>query len=112
MLSVHCPAARFEHVRDESFVTLHVHGEVDLCARSELRAALDDARLARPPVVVVDLSDVTFMDSSGMHELAHARRAVVRRGGRFVVASPSRRVLRLLDLWQDTDAFEVGSAPA
>jgi len=50
------------------------------------------------------------MDSSGMHELARARRAIVRRGGRLVLAAPSRLVLRLIDVWRDTDPFEVEPA--
>jgi anti-sigma B factor antagonist len=110
VLSVHVPPARFEHVRDASRVTLHVHGELDLCSRSQLRAALDDAAGTRPSVVVVDLADVTFIDSSGMHELVRARRATARRGGRFVLASPSPLTLRLLEVWQDTDTFEVEPA--
>ena len=43
-----------------------VSGDCDLACRQELNAALQEA-VAKAPVVVVDLSGVRFLDSSGVH---------------------------------------------
>jgi anti-sigma B factor antagonist len=100
--------ARYEHVRQHHGVTVYLHGEFDLTERARLRGALDAASNRRH-TLCVDLADVSFMDSSGLHELARARRAAAARGARFVLVAPTPSVRRLLELWADTDAFEVQS---
>jgi len=54
--------------RDEG-CTVVLRGEFDLACHATLGAALDDA-LRRNPEVVVDLSEVTFLDGSCVRELA------------------------------------------
>jgi anti-anti-sigma factor len=103
--------ARYEHLRQHHGVTLYLHGEFDLTERPCLRRALEDAADHRR-TLWVDLADVTFMDSSGLHELARARRDAATRGARFVLVAPTLSVLRLVELWADTDAFEVQSERA
>jgi len=107
MTTTGSPAARFEHVRHLHSVTVYVHGEIDLGDRPEMRDALEAAMTPGRPIVYVDLADVTFMDASGMHELAHARRAVLRRRGRFVLVAPPPVIRLLVEVWRDTDPFEV-----
>jgi anti-anti-sigma factor len=47
-------------------------GEIDLAVAGALRVLLDEALVASPRVVV-DMADVTFIDSSGLRVLAVAR---------------------------------------
>ena len=54
----------------EDIVTVLVRGEIDLTESGELRAVLGDACAGPHQTVVVDLSLVTFMGSSGMGVLA------------------------------------------
>jgi anti-anti-sigma factor len=54
-------------------VVLHLAGELDLAVKEELRAALAGARLDGRPLVL-DLTDVTFLDSSGLAVLLEANR--------------------------------------
>ena len=74
-------------------------GEVDHHGAKDLRDAIDDAILAeRPKKVVLDLSAVDFMDSSGLG-LIMGRFALVRRyGGKLAVADPSAAVLKMMQL--------------
>jgi anti-sigma B factor antagonist len=44
--------------------------------------------------IVVDLSKVTFMDSTGIGVLLNALRSLASRGGRMVLVCPSERVFR------------------
>jgi anti-anti-sigma factor len=72
-----------------------VAGEIDLAAVDQLEGALDRAG-AGGRRLVVDLSGVRFIDSSGLHLLV---RAFVRRreaGGEAVLRDPSPTVVRLL----------------
>jgi anti-anti-sigma factor len=53
-------------------------GEIDFTTREELRARLDTLKEAA--TAVVDLSDVTYMDSSALAELLFLHRARSRAG--------------------------------
>ena len=55
----------------DTAVVLHVHGEVDLSTSSELEQAVATALAAEPSALVVDLSEVSFLDSAGLGVLAH-----------------------------------------
>jgi anti-sigma B factor antagonist len=84
-------------------------GEIDVRTAADLRAALDAVLDGHPPKIVIDLSAVTFMDSTGLGVLTGARN---RAGddGRLVVINPhpiARRILEitgLLELFLDDHA--------
>ena len=46
----------------------------------------------------IDMAGVDFVDSSGLRVLLEAHRELERTGQRLVLASPSRRVMRLLEV--------------
>lgn len=48
--------------------------------------------------VAVDLSRVTFIDSSGLRVLVRAHKRHIEGGGRLTVAAPSEPVRRLFDI--------------
>ncbi|MGW0118550.1 STAS domain-containing protein [Streptomyces sp. NPDC003327] len=83
-----------------------------LCASGEfdsetvvcLHEALSDARHARAERVLLDVSQVTFGDSSFLDELVRAHYAP----GRLVLVGPlTRQVRRLLDMTGTRDVFHV-----
>ncbi|MFI9809154.1 STAS domain-containing protein [Streptomyces sp. NPDC052301] len=76
---------------------LTVAGEVDHDTGGQLRQALEAPGTARPRVVV-DLRQVTFMDSSGINILLIAHRDVTGAGGWLRLAAPTETVLRTLQL--------------
>jgi anti-sigma B factor antagonist len=71
-----------------------VTGEVDYYTSPQLRLALDAAAETQPRLVL-DLSDMTFMDSAGLGEVVRSYKQVTRRGGRLAAVCTSRIVLRL-----------------
>jgi anti-sigma B factor antagonist len=81
-------------------------GELDLATAPELAAALDALDGDAGPVVV-DLTDVGFLDSSGLSTLLQARQRLADAGAelRLVVTRPS--ILRVLDVTGLTDVFAV-----
>jgi anti-anti-sigma factor len=102
--------ARFECVDFGEVATLYVHGDVDLDERSRFHDAVHDA-LRKPRVTLgIALNDVTFMDSSGVHELLEARHAAASRNVALVLVAPSVPVLRVLEVCGLTDLFDVRDA--
>ncbi|MGA8115457.1 MAG: STAS domain-containing protein [Actinocatenispora sp.] len=63
-----------------------VAGEIDAASRAMFRAALVKA-ISRAPVVVVDLSEVSFIDLRGVGELVLCARSTAKVGGRLLVAA-------------------------
>ncbi|AIV38726.1 anti-sigma factor antagonist [Streptomyces sp. CCM_MD2014] len=72
-------------------------GEIDHDSGDALRRALD-ARDDPRPRIVVDMRQVTFMDSSGINIFIAAHRAVSEAGGWLRLAAPGETVRRTLSL--------------
>ena len=76
---------------------IRVAGELDMSSapalEHELEAARDDAVTA-----VLDLSDVTFMDSTGLHLLLEASRSAGRADWSLLIVRPSKAVQRLIEI--------------
>lgn len=72
-------------------------GEVDAASSPRLLAGIDEA-VALGSGVAVDLSEVTFIDSSGLRALTEALRRSEREGFGFRVSSMSESVRRVFDL--------------
>jgi anti-sigma B factor antagonist len=87
-----------------------VSGEVDAHSSEAFATALLAAG-EQSAAVKVDLSGVTFMDSSGLRVLVEAQQRAEAGGPTLVLRSPSRQIVRLLDLAGLTENFEI-DAPA
>jgi anti-anti-sigma factor len=91
---------------------LEVSGEVDLAVADELHEAamgvLDDADVT---TLRVDMTGVTFLDSSGLGALVRARRDAAERGVSVVLVNPTSTVRKVLTITGLDDAFEVEVQP-
>ena len=85
-----------------------LRGELDVATVGRLRRALTPI-IEDPEVqlVVVDLVEVTFIDSTGLMTLLNALRRLVRRGGRLVLACSNPTVLRLFEATRTDATFEI-----
>lgn len=93
----------------EAMLTLA--GELDIGAVTQLRSAVHHALLRHERALLLDLTDVTFLDSSGLWELIFCRNLVDGVGGTLAITGRSPavdRLLRILDrdwitevLWPD-----------
>jgi RND superfamily putative drug exporter len=94
---------RVQTHRDEERATLVLAGELDLRTSLKFRDALAAIEENGPPLVVVDLRELRFMDSSGLGELVRATQRARAEGRRVVLvtgSNPIDRVLALSGVWQ------------
>jgi anti-sigma B factor antagonist len=77
---------------------LAVRGEIDIAVAPEFRESVASATDDSVRKVVVDLSEVQFMDSSGLQVLLNLRKDLTARGGELVLACDSAPVLDLFRL--------------
>lgn len=84
-----------EHGR---FRVVVLAGEVDLAVAAEVRVCLRELMVDGATDVLVDLSAVTFMDSTGLGILVAARKQARVFRGTFGLVAPSPPVARVLSL--------------
>lgn len=80
-----------------SVPVLHLVGEYDVSTVPDLQGLLETARSVSP-CVILDLSGVTYLDSSLIGLLLHFDRELARSNGAMVIASCGDRVLRILGI--------------
>ncbi|WP_051683679.1 STAS domain-containing protein [Blastococcus sp. URHD0036] len=90
---------------------LRVRGELDIATAPQLAEAVTGVLEAGPASLVVDLTETTFLDSSGARQLVRTARAADRLGVALQVVCPTgnrpvRLVLDLLDLQQAVPIVE------
>lgn len=74
-------------------------GELDLSAVPFLEEVVELALLdPRVEMVVLDMAEATFLDSSALGALVRGRRAATAGGRRFVVVNANGHVRRVLDI--------------
>ena len=86
---------------------LHVHGELDVETAPVLREACSDAVSDGHTSLILDLSDVPFIDSSGLSVLISAQRVVRLAEGRLRLATAAPPTLRLLRITRLDTAFDI-----
>lgn len=104
------PGGPVKQVRDFGKATVvWLTGDVDLYRSPEVRAALMEVTGRRAPVLIVDLTDVPHMDSSGVATLVEALQRIKRYAGRLVLVGLQERVQSVFEIAKLTELFEIKS---
>jgi anti-sigma B factor antagonist len=93
--------------RVDSADLVSVSGELDMASALGLAGPLTDIANDGDGSVVVDLSRLSFMDSTGMSVLLNARRRLIRQGRGMLVVCPAGPVLRVFELTSMIDTLRV-----
>jgi anti-sigma B factor antagonist len=91
----------------------HLEDEIDLHYAPALRALFQAKSNQRCPALVVNLSGVPFIDSTGIAALLEYRRDAADFGGNFCVAAPTdhvRHVFEIVRLHEALPIFESTAA--
>jgi anti-sigma B factor antagonist len=85
------------HSQAQAYV-LAVSGELDLAAASSLEEELGKALDSGSPVIVIDLKNLDFIDSTGLSVLVRAHQRAQEGDLQFGLVNPGAQVERLLSL--------------
>jgi anti-anti-sigma factor len=77
---------------------LAVRGELDIAGVDEFERSLAAVESEQPPVLVIDLREVTFLDSSGLRTLLAAERRAKSDGRRLVLVRGPEPVHRVFEI--------------
>lgn len=86
-----------KHIAD-GVTVIRSNGRLNMAAAPQLRALLSESVDAGDRHIVVDLSDVTFIDSSGLGALIGGLKTARQAGGDLRIASPNDQVATVLGL--------------
>lgn len=77
---------------------VNVSGDIDVATAAPMRDAIDALMVAGHRRLVLDLSGVTFIDSTGLGVIVGRLKGLRRGGGAMAVVASHERVLRVLDI--------------
>jgi len=92
---------------DADIARLSLHGELDLASVAKLDDELSRIEADRAPVVVVDLSGLEFMDSSGLRALIIADERARGRGARLAIVPGPPQVRRIFEVTKLNERLEL-----
>ncbi len=92
--------------RDRSNVLL-LKGEIDLHVSPSVTASLNSMIEKKPERLVVDLSDVTYIDSAGLAALIGAMQKVEGYGGKFLLAGLQETVRSIFEISRLDQVFQI-----
>jgi anti-sigma B factor antagonist len=84
--------------READVTTVRLHGEIDVLTVDQVRVCLVEALDPRPATIVVDLTDLSFIDSTGLGALIFGFQRARDQDVKFQLAHPSRGVRQILVL--------------
>jgi anti-sigma B factor antagonist len=89
---------------EDATVIASLHGELDMTGTEALEAALEHVSTGR---CILDLRDLSFLDSSGIHVLMRLDTRSRAQGWSLMIAGPTGVVARALDLCRVGDRIRV-----
>lgn len=100
------PLAVLRIERQGSLVQARIRGDIDMSNASEIREELSRATSNQAMGLLIDLSEVEYLDSAGLHMVHHLRENLRVSGQRLALVipeeSPVRATLRLAGIeWRD-----------
>ncbi|MBV9195326.1 MAG: STAS domain-containing protein [Solirubrobacterales bacterium] len=83
---------------DPGEVVLTLHGALDLASGPELERCLNEVLAQQHARVLVDLNELTFVDSAGISVLIRAKKQAEERARRLLLRRPTAQVQRLFSV--------------
>jgi len=92
---------------DHETRVIAVTGEIHVTTAPEFTERLKDAVAAGTRGVVIDMTRVEFIDSTGLSVLLNALRRITRAGGRLSLVVSNPTVLRLFEITKLDSTFDI-----
>jgi anti-anti-sigma factor len=101
----------YESHRDDEMVRLVLAGEFDLSNAAQVEDALKEIERERPPLLVLDLRELTFMDSTGLRVMVSADARARDDSRRLAVVQGPESVHRVFRITGLDDHLEMVESP-
>lgn len=102
---------RVEVRNQEAAIVVAVSGELDLASSPVLEDALERAHNSECSMVIMDLTELEFMDSTGLSVLVKAQQRAYDAGRGFGLVKGGAQVQRLLSLTGIDERMTVADSP-
>lgn len=96
---------------EQDRVVLCLNGELDLAGAPIFERALEKDEIAGAAMVVLDLDELQFVDSTGLRVILMAHERCGERGQEFAITPGSPQVQRLLSITSVSEHLHVISSP-
>jgi anti-sigma B factor antagonist len=90
---------------------LELSGELDAASAPALRERMAEVATRGAGPLVVDLTALNFIDSTGLSVLLNGKRRLTRRGRGFAIVCPPGHVRRILEVTQLLDTLGCHDSP-
>ncbi len=97
-------------IPEDTFTVVEIRGEVDLYSSPDLRKVLLQLTSASTPVLIIDLGNVKYMDSSGVATLVEALQQVGKYDGKLKLAQLRDAVKDVFELSRLDKVFDIYSS--
>lgn len=91
----------------DTLAVMRLTGEIDLYTSPRVRSAMLEYLDAGCTSLIVDLSEVDYLDSSGLGTLVAGLKRSKEHGGQVYLVSPKPRIARVLEVTGLNDVFSV-----
>jgi len=102
---------RVEVANKGGAAVIRVSGELDLASSPALEQELEQVASTEAALVIVDLRELEFMDSTGLSVLVRAHQRAEENSQRFGLVNGSQQVQRLLSLTGVADRLVLSETP-
>lgn len=101
---------QIDKTAQDGVVTLAIKGEIDLHASPSLRAELQNCAEEKTPVLLVDFTNVEYIDSSGLATLIEYVRDSSAYKGRLALYGLKKKVRTIFDLVRLNELFTIADS--
>jgi anti-sigma B factor antagonist len=92
--------------RERDVTILHLNGEIDLRTSPQLRGTVD----RKPARIILDLSGVSYVDSSGVGTIVELKRRAMRHESRIILVGLQERVRSVFEITRLDKFFEIADS--
>lgn len=93
--------------RDSDTAVVALAGDIDVRQAEEVKASLLDVCRSTPRRLVVNLAEVSYIDSSGIGALVEVFRAVLGYRGQMVLCCLNQQVYKVFEITRLTSIFKI-----
>lgn len=106
------PAFEAETIVSDGTATVALRGELDIATAVQLDAALEDSSVRSQRRLVLDLRELSFMDSTGLRAVLAAHNRCAAEGRQLEVVRGPEAVQRLFELTKVDEHVKIVDEPS